>query len=153
MAYAYLEDGENAGGSFTFAELHQRAASIAADLISRGLQGKRVLLLYPPCLDFVEAYFGCLYAGVVAVPGYPPRRNRSMDRIEAIAADSDAVAALSVGYTVDRTITLLEGHSKLSTMTWIATDAIESSDVVTLSLIHISEPTRLDLASRMPSSA
>ena len=124
VAYAYLEDGENDKRRLTFSQLDERARAIAGYLIDRGLQGERALLLYPPCLDFVEAFFGCLYAGVTAVPGYPPRRNRSTERIEAIARDADATAALSVGHTVDRTITLLDEDSKLSKINWIATDSI-----------------------------
>lgn len=126
VAYAYLEDGENDKRSLTFSQLDARARAIACYLIDRGLQGERALLLYPPCLDFVEAFFGCLYAGVTAVPGYPPRRNRSTERIEAIARDADAAAALSIGQTVDRTITLLEQDSKLSKLNWIATDSIDN---------------------------
>ena len=59
------------------------------------LVGQRALLLYPAGLDFIAAFFGCLYAGVVAVPAYPPRRNRSLSRIEAIADDSEAKIALT----------------------------------------------------------
>ncbi len=54
------------------------------------LEGERALLLYPAGLEFIAAFFGCLYAGVVAVPAYPPRRNRSLSRIQAIAKDAEA---------------------------------------------------------------
>ena len=60
-----------------------------------GLEGERALLLYPAGLDFIAAFFGCLYAGVVAVPAYPPRRNRSLSRIQAIADDAEAKVALT----------------------------------------------------------
>lgn len=146
LAYAYMDDGENADRRLTFAELHKRAQAIAADLIGRGLQGKRVLLLYPPCLDFVEAFYGCLYAGVVAIPGYPPRRNRSMDRIDAIAKDADAAAALSVSYTIERTVAIVEPDSKMAKLAWVATDAIE--DDVSLSLSPVrSKPAMLQYTS------
>ena len=126
LAYAYLDDGENVGRQLTFAELDVRAQSIAQHLLERGMQGQRALLLYPPCLDFIEAFFGCLYAGVVAVPGYPPRRNRSMGRIEAIAEDAGAAAALSNAYTIDRTIAITDDDTRLAKLNWIATDSIES---------------------------
>ena len=48
-----------------------------------------------PGLDFIAAFFGCLYAGVVAVPAYPPRRNRSLARIQAIVDDAEAKVALT----------------------------------------------------------
>ena len=53
------------------------------------------MLLYPAGLDFITGFFGCLYAGVIAVPVYPPRRNRSMARIQAIADDARAKVALT----------------------------------------------------------
>ena len=124
LAYCFLSDGEEADVRLTFAELDRRASIIAQILVDRGLTGQRALLLYPPCLDFVEAFFGCLYAGVTAVPGYPPRRNRNMDRIEAIANDADAQAALSVSYTVDRTRSFLEADSKLAAIDWLPTDQL-----------------------------
>ena len=61
---------------------------MAVHLQSLGLEGQRVLLLYPPGLDFVAGFYGCLYAGAVAVPAYPPRRNRNMLRIQAISDDA-----------------------------------------------------------------
>ena len=130
LAYAYLEDGESADRTLTYVQLHRRASEIARHLQERGLQGKRVLLLYPPCLDFMEAFFGCLYAGVVAVPGYPPRRNRSMDRIDAIARDADAAAALSLNSTIERTKSILASgnDTTLSQIDWVATDLVEASD-------------------------
>ncbi len=57
--------------------------------------GDRVLLLYPSSLEFPCAFLGCLYAGVIAVPAYPPRRNRSLNRLQAIIADAGARVALT----------------------------------------------------------
>ena len=54
----------------------------------RGLAGQRALLLYPPGLEFIAAFFGCLYAGVVAVPAYLPRPNRPMTRLQTIVEDA-----------------------------------------------------------------
>ena len=62
----------------TYQELDRKARAIAARLQAANLEGERALLLYPAGLDFIAAFFGCLYAGVVAVPAYPPRRNRSL---------------------------------------------------------------------------
>ncbi len=67
-----------------------------------GLSGERALLLYPAGLEFIAAFFGCLYAGVIAVPAYPPRRNRDMARIEAIADDAEAKIALTTIEVLDR---------------------------------------------------
>ncbi len=102
VAFCYLADGETEAESWTYAELDRRARAIAAWLISLGLQGERALLLYPAGLEFVAGFFGCVYAGVVAVPAYPPRKNRSLERIEAIAEDADAKVAITTQEVLDR---------------------------------------------------
>ena len=75
---------------------------------AQDLVGERALLLYPPGLDFISAFFGCLYGGVVAVPVYPPRRNRSLERIQAIADDADAKVALTTDTVLSRVMPLID---------------------------------------------
>jgi 8-amino-7-oxononanoate synthase len=81
-------------GSLTFRELRARARSIAAGLRSHADAGDRVVLLVPPGLDYVASFFGCLYAGAVAVPAYPPNPRRADPRVHRIIADSRARVAL-----------------------------------------------------------
>ena len=76
VAFTFLANGEDEQVHLTNRELDRQARAIGAWLESLGLVGRRALLLYPPGLDFIAAFFGCLYAGVAAVPVYPPRRNR-----------------------------------------------------------------------------
>jgi acyl-CoA synthetase (AMP-forming)/AMP-acid ligase II/3-oxoacyl-(acyl-carrier-protein) synthase/acyl carrier protein len=76
-ASIFLEHGELESGRLSYSELVLRARSVAAWLLQRVAPGDRVLLLLPTGLDFVVAFLGCLYAGVIAVPAYPPRRGRS----------------------------------------------------------------------------
>ena len=77
-AYAFLKDGETQVVSVTYRELDQQAQTIATWLQAHTIQGDRVLLVYPydAGLEFIAAFLGCLYAGVVAVASHPPR-NRS----------------------------------------------------------------------------
>src|SRR6185295_11226761 len=96
-AFMFLENGEIESESTTFSQLDHDARAIAAALQGRIRQGDRALLLYPPGLDFIRAFMGCLYAGVIAVPIYPPRRNRSIERLKAVAADATAAFALTNG--------------------------------------------------------
>ncbi len=63
LAFVYLADGEG-DVRLSYARLDLRARAIAAELQARGMTGQRALLLYPPGLDFVEAFFGCLYATI-----------------------------------------------------------------------------------------
>ena len=70
--YTYLVDGEAEGDHLTYAALDCQARSIGALLQSYRASGERALLLYPTGLEFIAAFFGCLYAGVIAVPVPPP---------------------------------------------------------------------------------
>ena len=74
-AYTFLADGKTETAALTYGQLDRRARAIAAALADRGTSpGDRVILLYPPGLDFITAFFGAIYAGVIAVPCYPPHR-------------------------------------------------------------------------------
>ena len=95
-AYTFLLDGETAEAHLTYGELDRRARGLAATLAREGIgDGARVLLLYPPGLDYVAAFFGCLYAGAVAVPAYPPRSRRPSARLQSIQESAGAKAVLS----------------------------------------------------------
>ena len=76
VAYTFLSESEAEGKDITFAELEKTALMIAAFLSSSISPGERVLLLLPSGLDYVASFFGCLYAGVIAVPGFPPHAGR-----------------------------------------------------------------------------
>jgi acyl-CoA synthetase (AMP-forming)/AMP-acid ligase II/acyl carrier protein len=88
IAYTFLADGLSREQTATYGDLDKRARAIASWLASIGGARQRVLLLYPSGLEFLAAFFGCLYAGAVAVPAHLPRPNRPFDRIKAIINDS-----------------------------------------------------------------
>lgn len=120
--YLFLTDGETHEAQLTYGELDRQARAIAAWLQSHGMQGERALLLYPAGLEFIASFFGCLYAGVVAVPAYPPRMNRSLDRIHAIAQDAQAKVALTTSSVLERVQPLLMDIPELTRLKWLATD-------------------------------
>src|ERR1044072_331724 len=91
VAYRFLGDGETGEARITYGEIDLRARAIAAGL--QDMRRERALLLYPAGLTFIEAFFGCLYAGVIAVPSPLPRRNAQ--RLQAIITDSGATIALT----------------------------------------------------------
>ena len=96
--FTFLLDGNKKEVRLSFADLDRKARAFGAMLQQRGLQGERALLLYPPGLDYIIAFFGCLYAGVIAVPAYPPdpnRLNRTLPRLQAIVRDARATVALT----------------------------------------------------------
>ena len=59
------------------------------------MTGQRAVLLYPPGVDYVVAFFACLYAGTVAVPAYPPRDNASLDRVIKVVERAGAAVMLT----------------------------------------------------------
>ncbi|HXT68206.1 MAG TPA: SDR family NAD(P)-dependent oxidoreductase [Vicinamibacterales bacterium] len=93
--FTFVADGEREGESLTYAQLDCQARSIAAWLQRHDLCSERVLLLYPPGLDFICGLLGCLYAGAVAVPAYPPPAKRQDPRITAIQRDAQATVVFS----------------------------------------------------------
>ncbi|NJK50443.1 fatty acyl-AMP ligase [Candidatus Gracilibacteria bacterium] len=126
-AYTFLHRGEIVVGKLTYQELDRQAKAIAASLQELVNRGDRALLIYPPGLEFIAAFFGCLYASVVAVPAYPPRRNQKMTRLHAILENSQATIALT-------TTELLEGIERqfaqspeLAAMQWLTTDNVARS--------------------------
>jgi acyl-CoA synthetase (AMP-forming)/AMP-acid ligase II/alkylation response protein AidB-like acyl-CoA dehydrogenase/acyl carrier protein len=81
--------------SLTYQELDCKARAIAVYLQQRYQPQERVLLMYPPSLELIAGIMGCMYAGLIAVPVYPPRRNRNLERVLAISQDASASAILT----------------------------------------------------------
>ncbi len=124
LAYTYLVDGEKQEINLTYEELDSQALAICALLQDLGMQGERALLLYPPGLDYIASFFGCLYAGVVAVPAYPPRLNRPVPRIQAIVADSRAKVALTTSAILENIESRFEHAPDLAALEWRNTDGL-----------------------------
>ncbi len=124
-AFVYLANGVDDEIPMSNAELDRRARRIAAWLQSRNMFGQRVLLLYPPGLEFIAAFFGCLYAGAIAVPVYPPRKNRSMLRIQSVAESASAAVALTSEDVLKRVGELIEEAPDLKNIPWLATTTLE----------------------------
>jgi amino acid adenylation domain-containing protein len=122
--YCFLLDQENEEATLTYGELDLRARAIAAALQAEGAARDRVLLMYQPGLDYIAAFFGCLYAGMIAVPIYPPRANRNLERIESIVADADARFALTTNTILSRNGTTFAGDDNGNALRWLATDTI-----------------------------
>ncbi|HKX27256.1 MAG TPA: MupA/Atu3671 family FMN-dependent luciferase-like monooxygenase, partial [Blastocatellia bacterium] len=123
LAYTFLGDGENEVSRLTYGDLDRQARSVAVRLQSLGAAGERVLLLYPPGLDYLAAFFGCLYAGAIAVPIYPPRPNKSMSRLTGIISDARPAVALTTPQILSRISPLLASDSRLSSMSWRVVEA------------------------------
>jgi amino acid adenylation domain-containing protein len=95
VAFTFASRDGASRQDLTLGELDRRARALAAQIGELALQGERALLAYPPGLDYVVAYFGCLYAGVVAVPMYPPPRGKMSERHLAVVKDATPAVLLS----------------------------------------------------------
>lgn len=118
LSFTFLQEGETASASWTYEALDRLSRAIASQLQVMNLSGERALLLYPPGLDYLAAFFGCLYAGVVAVPAYPPRNHRNTPRIGAIASDAQAAIALTTSAIQSKIKSLID----VSSLQWLTTD-------------------------------
>mgnify|MGYP001551991968 CR=1 FL=1 len=112
----------------TYGELDARARAIAARLQTIAAAGDGALLLYPPGLEFLSAFFGCLYAGVIAVPSYPPKRNRPDNRLQAIATDAGAKLVLTDADVLGELEPRLTHTPELRALQWLATDTIPGAE-------------------------
>lgn len=124
-AYIFLKDGEQPDGQLTYQELDREARKIALYCRSLVTSGERALLLYPPGLEFVAAFFGCLYAGIVAIPVYPPQRNQKLSRLLSIIQDSQASVVLTTTSVKEDWQQRWQSEPMLARLGWIATDRLD----------------------------
>jgi amino acid adenylation domain-containing protein len=85
-----------------------------------------VLLLFPPGLDYIAAFFGCLYANTIAVPAYPPRQNRNLDRLRKVVYDARPAIALTTQTVMSEIESGLGEYPDLKALRWIAADGLAS---------------------------
>lgn len=125
-SYSYLSKGADDGiTSLTYKQLHNKAACLAKVFLQHVKKGDRALMLYPSGLDFIVAFFACTYAGIIAVPSYPQRRNQKADRLLSIIEDADVSLVLtvsSVGAQKQQKM-LTEKASQLPEH-WLETDSV-----------------------------
>lgn len=131
LAYTFVENDSEI--SWSYRQLDVRAREIGAIVRRHCRPGDRVVIVLPPGLDYVASFFGCLYAGVIAVPVYPPHGSslvRSLARLEAIVSDARPSAALTLGVIAEQSDAFVDSNPVLGTLRWIGvdTDAAGESD-------------------------
>ncbi len=126
-AYTFLTGGEETD-SLTFARLERRARAVASRLQQLKAGGERALLLYPPGLDYVAAFYGCLMAGAVAVPAYPPRMNRNLQRLEAILEDAAPRVVLTTEAVYRQLSRRFDESPHLKRLGWVVTDEVADAE-------------------------
>ena len=129
VAYRFLREGEYEHDTITFGELRRRARVAAAHLTALGARQPidAALLLYPQGLQFLVAFFGCLYAGVIAVPASLPNRRRGTETLARIASDVGDVCILSTGAQLDGLRRDLAGAPSLASVPCLDIEKVSDS--------------------------
>lgn len=130
--FAFLGNGDEETGRLSFHALDFRARAIARHLHGLARPNDRILLLYSPSLDFIEAFFGCLYAGMAPVPIKPPRRTQSLDKVAGIASDCGAAGALTDSSLFPELQGRFAEFASLREMPLACTDAIQGEQASAL---------------------
>ena len=128
LAYIFLKNRENQEQNITYQQLSQNSKNIAIKLQSLIPKGSRALLLYPQGLEFINAFLGCLYAGIIAVPAYPPKRNQKMSRLAAIIKDAQPQIILTTSSMLESIKEKLTDIVDSSALQWLATDSLNNDE-------------------------
>ncbi len=124
VVYRFLADGETESEAWTYAALDRKARALAVRLLSLGRPGETVLLLYETGLEPLAAFFGCLSAGMLAVPLAAPRPRQPLAALAAVAADAGA----SVVLTSQALLARHAADPAVAHLRWLATDALPVDD-------------------------
>lgn len=130
-AFRFLADGETESARVSYMQLHQQAQAIAARLQTQLRIGDRAILVYPDSggLEFIAAFLGCLYAGIIAVPINPTRNTRSIKQLIARTEFCEAKITLTTKafqhYLFQRVEDDQTLTQQLSTAAWFNTDEID----------------------------
>ncbi|MBL1078838.1 AMP-binding protein [Nocardia sp. 2] len=140
VAFAFLDDEGREADALTYRELDERARALAHQLNCTVSAGDRVLLLHPPGLDYVVSFYACLYAGVIAVPLFPPQRSR-IEHIDEVARDCAASVVISTSNVLSG-MRETPGDTYLESLPRIASD----TEAVDRELISIIQPDTSSIA-------
>lgn len=123
IAYTTLQEGETESGRLTYRELDLQVRAIAGFLQSLKASKKRALLIYQPGLEYVVAFLACLYAGVVAIPAYPPS-NQSLSRLQTIATNAEAMLIMTSAKLFGKLRTYADAKLEFIGLQWVITDEL-----------------------------
>ncbi|UPK37608.1 fatty acyl-AMP ligase [Bradyrhizobium sp. 186] len=139
-AYVFVSDRGTEEAALTFRQLHDAARALATRLTAAARPGDRAVLVFPPGIEFMVAFFGCLMAGVIAVPMMMPRRNSARDASAAILANCAPAVALTTSALALRGD--LQARFEQENIRWIEVD-LTAADGET---IELPEPASGDIA-------
>ncbi|KJC41579.1 fatty acyl-AMP ligase [Bradyrhizobium sp. LTSP857] len=139
-AYVFVSDRGTEEAALTFRQLHDASRALASHLTAAAQPGDRAILVFPPGIEFMVAFFGCLMAGIIAVPMMMPRRNSARDASAAILANCAPAVALTTSAFALRG----DLHTRLAreNIRWIEVDLA----AVASATVDLPEPSPNDFA-------
>ncbi len=126
-AYTFLVDGEDEKVFLNYQQFDRRARQVAAHLQQLGKKGDRIMILLPPGMSFINAFYGCLYAGMTAIPLYPhlrKKKDKIFNRILNVAKDAQPIALLSNETITASSSQHFEEVEEIKNIPWIAEEQI-----------------------------
>ena len=127
-AVTFLDNGEREGGQLSWLSLDQQSRAIGAAVEAAVDTGARVLILLPPGVEFVPAFFGVLYAGAIALPAYPPsgaREDRATARLRGMIVDAGVTLVLSSADVRARATGLESLIPELASVPWLNLEDVD----------------------------
>jgi len=140
--FTFLVDGEDIKIIQNYQEFEERARAIAATLQKKYKPGDRMIMLFQPGINFIDAFFGCLFAGMIAIPTYPPnltKLQRSLPRFLSIFKDAKPSAILSTKDIIGLSKPAFEENPSIGHIDWLATEEIAAKEAASWQKPDITE--------------
>jgi amino acid adenylation domain-containing protein len=128
IAFTFLEDGEEKEKNITYYELYEQVLALAALLQEQDVRQKSVLLLFHSGLEYIVAFLATLQAGAIAVPAYPPKNNKNLERFSSIIEDCNPITILSTIAVQEHARPIFATLPILKKLHWVSTDNISIDD-------------------------
>jgi acyl-CoA synthetase (AMP-forming)/AMP-acid ligase II len=135
VAYVFLEFLVNdriVEHPITYGELDAKSRRLGSCLRNSIARGERAVMLYPPSIDYIVAFFACQYTGIIAVPSYPPFSQRTLAQFISIMQDANPKRILSTKTIADSFKSMLSGESQQQICPewmWMDTDDPEDAGI------------------------
>jgi len=138
ICYTFLTGIHGDEEQISYGELDLAARSLASHFRLYSHEHDLAVLLYQPGLDFIKAFFACLYAGIVAIPVNSPQRRNQASKLEFIIRDSGARLVLSTSSLRDSLPDWMSQETGNADIVLLETDLLEQAHIDPASLPDLS---------------
>ncbi|RXJ81155.1 AMP-binding protein [Arcobacter sp. F2176] len=119
VAIRFLARGEDETDSITYLQLKQQSHAIATQLLTQYKRGDTALLIFDASIDVIVAFWGCVYAGIIAVPIPIPNGNKGMDNVAHIVEDAEISLIISHTSVESRLSKKFKENIQLKRLNWL----------------------------------